>query len=314
MKFLLAQPSTMYYAWQMEILLCNMIDIGVNLNDVEIVCGGKRTMEWDKLAYRYAARFFFYENNSKSNYPSIVRPHILHKHFAQFPSLQEEAIFYIDCDVVFLQPLTWIEKYLKDNTIYLSDTKWYIGYSYFKSKEKGFDMDKELMDLCSKINLPFDLLKQFDNDSGGAQYILKGIDASFWLEVEQDCHTIYNFFNYNINQSLNRRFFNSENEGIQSFCSDMWAVLWNCWKRNKQTKIIKDLDFAWPAFGIQDKERFYILHNAGVVDDSQPIFYKGNYLERLPFEEDFSYIDQSKLSSFYVDQIKKLKHTSCLIK
>lgn len=318
MKFLISQPSTLYYAWQTEILLNNMISVGINLNDVEVVCSGQRTSDWNKLANGYAARFFFYPNTSKSNYPSIARPNALKHHYRQYPTLSAEAVLYTDCDILFFKsPHSFLQGYLNDDINYLSDCKWYIGYSYFKNKEKqgkaGFSLDETLKILCERISLDFDLLVQNDDNSGGAQYLLKGIDANFWEEVEKDCDTIYNYFNYNSQGSINGTYFNSENEGIQSFCSDMWAVLWNLWKRGKETRIVKELEFAWPGYGIQDKDRFNIFHNAGVVNDREQLFYKAKYLDRLPYQDDFSHIKRDRLSWLYTEKIIELKDKTCLV-
>lgn len=315
MKILLSQPSTLYYSWQTEILLNNLLSINFCLNDVEIVCSGSRTNEWNKLASRYAAKFFFYPNDSTSNYPSISRPNALKKHFKQFPELSNEVILYIDCDILFLKPLDWINKYLEDDICYTSDTKWYIGYSYFKSKEKQsekLNIDDELKQLCSLVNLDFDLIKQNDDHSGGAQYLLKHIDHHFWEEVEKDCHTIYNYFSYYTESSINKRYFTSENAGIQSFCADMWAVLWNLWKQNKKTRIVNDFNFAWPGFGYDDKINFNFFHNAGVVNDLEGLFYKGKFINKLPFDDCQCGLKKDKLSYLYVEKILALTDKTCL--
>lgn len=329
MKIVISQPATIYYAWQTEVLLNNLLDIKFNLNDVEIVCSGIRTNEWSKLAFRYAARFFFYasdavthKNNSKLTYPSISRPNVLKKHFKKYPELSNEKILYIDCDILFLSnPTIFLDVFSNDSINYISDCKWYIGYSYFKSKEKqsnklndkvgSLNIDDELKELCKQINLAFDKIVENDDHSGGAQYFLKNIDWQFWEEVENDCDTIYNFFHYHSSNSLNRRYFKSENEGIQSFCADMWAVLWNLWKRDKNTRVIKEMNFAWPGYSYSDKNKFNILHNAGVIEDKE-LFHKVKYVNRIPFYDDFSNKDKTRLSYYYIEQLIKLKDKTCL--
>jgi hypothetical protein len=320
MKFLLSQPSNLYYAWQTEVLLNNMLESGVNLNDVEIVCSGDRTKEWNALANSYAAHFFFYPVTVKSPYPSIGRPNALKQHFKAFPHLAGVAILYVDCDILFLRnPHDFLAPLLNDDIVYLSDTKWYIGYSYLDSKKKDvtklkdqYDTDEILQPLCEAVGLDLALLKQNDDHSGGAQYLLKDADWKFWEEVEQDCTTIYKYFNYQFPNSVNRRYFENENAGFQSFCSDMWAVLWNLWKTGKQTRIAKELEFAWPANSIKNNRNYNILHNAGVVNDKGDEFYKAKYRSRLPYEDDFTKISRDKLSWLYVQQLINLKDKTCL--
>jgi len=38
LRFVCAQPATLYYAWQVEVMLNNFKSMGVNLNQVDIVC------------------------------------------------------------------------------------------------------------------------------------------------------------------------------------------------------------------------------------------------------------------------------------
>ena len=80
--------------------------------------------------------------------------------------------------------------------------------------------------------------------------------------------------------SVNKEFFQNEDRGFQSWCADMWAVLWNLWLRDQETKVIPELDFAWATDVISKLESCSIYHNAGVVSDMMgkvPSFYKGKY-------------------------------------
>lgn len=318
-KVIISQPSNLYYAWQVEVLLNNMIEVGINLNDVEVVCSGLRTGEWAQLAKTYAARFFFYQNTSQATYPSISRPNALTQHFLAYPELSSHPLLYIDCDVLFLNGLSWTLPLVSGDTCYLSDTRGYIGYTYFQSKAKQVTKNKETYStdtilgiLCDKVGITLKTLKDNDIHSGGAQYFLKGIGSEFWREVEKDCETIYRHFHYQFPESVNRTYFNSENAGFQSFCADMWAVLWNLWKRGKQTKIVPEMAFAWPGWGITDKDRVNLFHNAGVTGPKEGLFYKGNYMGKVPYFDDFSGLQQNKMSHVYVQELIKLRDKTCL--
>jgi hypothetical protein len=299
-----------------------MIEVGVNLSDVHIVCSGEPTKEWNKLKERYQANFFFYPFSANSSYPSIARPNALKQHYRQFPALNNIPALYIDCDILFLsEPSKWLKSLLEDDIYYLSDTKWYTGYSYLKSKEacvsmnkEDYDTDRILGELCNRVGIPLQTVKENDDHSGGAQYLFKGIDAAFWEDVEKDCDTIYKYFYFNSPGSINSRYFNSESEGFQSFAlGDMLAVLWNLWKRGKTTRIAKEMDFAWPGYSLEDKDRFNIYHNAGVSNDEDGLFYKGRYKRRIPYFESFEHLSQNRLSWLYASKIQNMKTKTCLI-
>jgi hypothetical protein len=38
LQYICAQPATLYYVWQVEVMLNNFRDVGINLNQVDIVC------------------------------------------------------------------------------------------------------------------------------------------------------------------------------------------------------------------------------------------------------------------------------------
>jgi hypothetical protein len=60
----------------------------------------------------------------------------------------------------------------------------------------------------------------------------------------------------------------------------MWAVLWNLWFREQETKVVPELAFAWATDPISKLESHTIFHNAGIVSETgngYPAFYKGKY-------------------------------------
>ena len=81
-------------------------------------------------------------------------------------------------------------------------------------------------------------------------------------------------------QQVNKIYFKNENDGIQSWCADLWAVQFNLWYRNLETKVVKELDFAWATESIEKLNSCTIFHNAGVTGkymNDIPYFYKGAY-------------------------------------
>jgi len=80
---------------------------------------------------------------------------------------------------------------------------------------------------------------------------------------------------------------------LQIWCADMWAVLWNLWKRNKKTEIIDEMEFTWATNKVRHWEKNAIYHNAGVTSDKDGMFYKAIYQKELPpkdleINEDFA--------------------------
>jgi hypothetical protein len=306
-RFVCAQPTSIFYAWQIEVMINNFIEMGINPNSIDIVSWKVNNVipeEWLKLANAYPVRFFFYDDTRvTTHYISSIRPNILKQHFAAHPELEEESILYHDCDIVLTKPINW-EQFLEDEKWYGSDTRWYIAHSYILSKGQDV-LDK----MCEIVGIEESIIKDNELNSIGAQYLMKCINAEFWANVEKDCERLYNEITM-----LNhiKKAENNQYHELQIWCADMWAVLWNGWKLGKETVCHPDLEFAWGTSTESDFERLNILHNAGVVSSADGLFYKAEFMNRLPYNLNLN-IKEGTASKKYYEIIQKVEKKSVLI-
>jgi len=275
MIYLSAQPATQYFGWQIDVMLHSFVTAGVNLENVHIVGAihGEIDKYFTKLMEKYPGVIFsFYEDTREDKtYISSIRPHVLKKHFSAYDGLKNETIFYHDCDIVFTKPLD-TSKMLEDDICYLSDTVSYIGHNYIQSK------GEDVLDLmCEIVGIDKKTVKENQENSGGAQYLMKGIDKYFWYDVEKDSTNLFKRVS-----ELNKIKKDPNYHEIQIWCADMWAVLWNLWKRNKETRVVDELNFSWSNTNKKQWHINAIYHNAGVVKDSDGMFYKGKYVKEMP--------------------------------
>lgn len=304
LKFICAQPDDKYFVWQVHLWLESLKEIGHSDKAICLVFTPKsreQSKEWQKIVDLYPeSEFFFYKAEEDLNqllgiYIPVLRPYILSKYFKLYPELKEKAIFYCDSDILFTEKFN-ISHLLNDDICYLSDTNSYISASYFDGKEKDVLPEKleqyKTADIFTKLaegmGISREIAEKNNLNSGGAQYLLKNIDAEFWEKVMRDCIQIRRYL-----QNVNKFFFESENRGFQSWCADMWAVLWALWYRGQETKVVKELDFAFSSDNISKFEEVSILHNSGITGDIQndiPVFYKGRYhIGTDPFKDDYFY-------------------------
>lgn len=306
-RFVCAQPASTYYSWQVEVMINNFMEMGVNPNHIDIVCWKVNDVippEWSKLANAYPARFFFYSDTRETrHYISSIRPNILKQHFKAYPNLEEEAIFYHDCDIAFTKPINW-EQFLQDDKWYGSDTRWYIAHSYIKSK--GEDV---LEKMCEIVGIDKKVVEDNELNSIGAQYLMKGINADYWVEVEKDCEKLYK----DITELNNKKkAIEPSYHELQIWCSDMWAVLWNGWKRGKETICHPDLEFAWATSTEEEWNKLNIFHNAGVTGADQGLFYKALFINDVPFNKTIK-VNDGTASKKYWEIIEKTAKKSILI-
>jgi hypothetical protein len=95
----------------------------------------------------------------------------------------------------------------------------------------------------------------------------------------------------------------SPNNPIQSWCADMWSLLWNLLLNNYNIDISKNLDFAWSTEKIKSIKNKTILHNAGVLKNNTDLFFKGDFINKFPFNENYSYVNKDMCSFLYVKEI-----------
>jgi hypothetical protein len=307
LRFICAQPTSLFYAWQVEVSVNNFMDMGINPNNIDIVCwkiNNVIPVEWVKLTQKYPARFFFYDDTRAiKHYISSIRPNILKQHFEAHPELENEAIFYHDCDIIFTKPIDW-KQFLTDDKWYGSDTRWYIAHSYILSKGQDI-MDK----MCEIVGIDESIIKDNELNSIGAQYLMKCINAEFWSNVERDCEKLYKDITElsNIKKARDNQY-----HELQIWCADMFALLWNGWKLNKQTVCHPDLEFAWGTSSERDYDRLNILHNAGVTTSADGLFYKAEWMNRLPYNQNLK-IKDGTASKKYYEYIQQIEKKSVLL-
>lgn len=328
LRFICVQPDDVYYTWQVHLWLESLKKIGHSDKAIVLIFipnNREKSNKWNQIIDLYPeAEFHFYkdvDNVSKllGVYIPILRPYVLMKYFKEHPEMSQKAFFYCDSDILFTDKFN-LDKFLDDDIIYLSDTNSYINASYFDSKVKDVLPEKleeykkiDVLDQTSGlVGINREICEKNNLHSGGAQYLLKNINGEFWEAVLSACINIRVHL-----MNINKQYFENENKGFQSWCADMWAVLWVLWSRNQETVVAPELDFAWAPDPIEKLNRCTILHNAGITGPFMgdiPYFYKGIYHQgKDPFTDPHLHIvydheeSKKKCTYFYVSELLALK-------
>jgi len=332
-KYICCQPDDGYFKWQVHLWLESLKERGEINNAVVLILtpGGREfNTSWKDVEKLYPeAEFRYYKDEKRelnpliSIYIPVLRPYLLMRYFKEFPENENNAIFYCDADIIFTEKFNI--SHLIDNDIsYLSDTKSYISAKYFDSKIKDVLPDKKeeyekvdvLNEACSLVGINREIAEKNVDSSGGAQYLLKNVNWQFWEKVKNDCIKIRVYL-----QSVNKKYFENESKGFQSWCADMFAVLWNLWLLDKKTEIHSDLNFAWSSDNIKRLSEVGILHNAGITGKTMkvgnieiPVFFKGLYhTGKDPFADThiFKVFEDEKSKSlcnwYYVSKLIQIK-------
>lgn len=335
--YITACPCDMYYTWQVLAWLESLGGIG-EADKAHVLLYKPKDVEvpsaWKRLELLYPkATFAVYAEDELTPfikvYPPVIRPAIMAKHFLEHPNLRAKAIFYCDSDIIFTEPLD-VTKFLDDDICYLSDTISYIGATYIQGKVKdclprvkdNFEKKDVLGDMCRIVGINKQVAIDNQLNSGGAQYLIKNVDAAFWAKVMKDCISLNMYL-----RDVNETYFENEAKGYQSWCADMWAVLYNLWLAGKETRVVWEMNFAWATDTMDRLEHARMIHNAGVTNTSTmrtrhknsrgenaivdaPAFYKGKFRKGENPLADMEYVNNiinNEVSRNYVTY-KYLKH------
>ncbi len=297
-KFICAQPANTYYLWQVEVMINNFIKHGIKPADIHILLGiydNNIPYHWQILKEHYKEVGFYFYNDTRSDscYIPSIYFHLLSKHLTEYPNLQDEVLFTHDSDIVFTKKPD-LHSLFSTKKWYVADTHSYLDYKYIQSKD-----DVIYQKMCQIVGIDPLIPKIMGKNIGGAQYIVSNTTSEFWDKVEKDSVALYKYFcevePYYVKKHEN-------DYPIQKWTAGMWSYMWNGWLAGNEIIVEPKLGFVWSTDSIKNIENHSILHNAGVTDKHSEMFYKGAYINSLPYNDAVT-VNDSRASSYYWNEI-----------
>ncbi len=315
--FVSAHPDIPYFHWQTKVYTNNFIEKGIrpeNIHVLFVMVNGltSPTEESLKLKNLGINVHHYLDDRKDKKYIPSLRPMALSRWLKEYPELGK-CYFYHDSDIIFRE-LPNFDKLLSDDIVYLSDTLSYISYDYILGCNNRYETHHPKLEkgyllklMTNIVDISIDVVKENNKNSGGAQYLIKNTDYTFWEKVFNDCEMLYRkLFDFNIRHRI-------PSGELQIWTADMWAVLWNLWRTNHETRIVNDLSFSWATDYLDDYYNHNILHMAGVTEDLRHNrFYKGEFININPFDKlrenqnYFDYISEDSITLKYIDVMKKV--------
>jgi hypothetical protein len=277
---------------------------------------------WKQLEQDFPETKFFYYPDTENvlrltrifQYIPLLRPYCLREHFKAFPELSSDAIFYIDSDVLLHKGVEFLQPFLQDDVVYMSDGKSYNNSEYFDSKIKDvlphrledykkIDVLNEAAHLC---RIDRTVCEQNKNNTGAAQYLLKGVDSKFFDDLLSACCTMKLYLG-----NINRKYFESEEKGFQSWCADIFCMNFLLWHRGFTTATPSELDFAWATDSSDRWHHMNIYHDAGANGGEMFLKRKTEYVNNIstPFQDNLSFVSDKYCYWHYVQEINATKST-----
>lgn len=281
MKFLFAQPAKKRFAWELHTVINSLSKLGVDKKDIILLFA----KEDDSVLMEFNdCKVYSYEDDrfDKSYIPSI-KPYLFYRYLSEDSERENETYVYLDSDTVILD-LEAFKVPVTKSRWYCSDTIGYIGLDYIKSVTNS---SRTLEVMTDAIKVPIEWLESIQNNSGGAQWVIKNPRAGYW-------HDVY------VNSIVLYRSIEPLETTLQKWTAEMWAQLWTMYHYGISPKVSNKLSFAWSTNDSIGKNK--IIHNAGVTED-MGLFFKGIFLDTPPLEA--LYQDSGKVSDLYVKAVKE---------
>lgn len=287
MKVILAQPAVPRFQWELDVLLTNL----AQYNDLEVtLLFSKQDDSIPKyLADKYGCAVFVYEDKRVyRHYIPSIRPYLLYVHLLTHPEYEQGQYLYIDSDIIFREMPDFATFDYDSKKVYGGNCDSYIGLDYILSKQQGPAIAAKMAQICG---ITIDQMRGVPGI--GAQMILNNPTAAFWLRAYRNSNAIH-------------RYFEGVPSDIQKWTAEMWGQLWAWVEAGITPTHSTELDFSRPTDSIEVWDKFKIMHNAGVTVNDKELFYKGQYTDHFPMDEDLSWVTDKKVSIKYVEAIRKV--------
>ena len=295
-KYILAQGAQFKYQWELDIVLTNLFELDPS---ADVVClfmdfpGHPSQQVFDYIVRRWPKIEVLMYNDLRDdkNYIANIRPYLWYCYLSENPKREHETYFQIESDIIFRKLPNYNKIKVSPNEWYGSDCGGYIDYQYLKSVRMG---DEIIANFANIIGISIEEIR--NTPGAGAHWIMQNPTADYWLKVYQDCTKLWNYLE-------------PIDSNIQKWTAEMWAQLLNAPYFGINFNLTRELDFCRPTDDIRMWDKVNIMHNAGVLrEQSEYLFFKGDgkYNYKMPFDDDLSYVRRDRVSSKYVDAIKKV--------
>jgi hypothetical protein len=138
---------------------------------------------------------------------------------------------------------------------------------------------------------------------------MKNVTYSYWERVESDSEQLFKQIT-DINNIKKAE--TPEYHELQIWTADMWAVLWGAWRLGFETKVHPNFNFSWATSHIDSFNNCNIYHNAGAVTGKDGLFFKGDFIDKLPYNEDIR-VNENTTSEKYWQMVQKTAKSSVLL-
>ena len=289
MKYVMAQPAVPRFEWEVKVAIYGLLKAGVLKEDIVILFSRHEESVISEIKNIGVNVHVYSDDRVDFEYIPSLKPYLMYRYLEEDVSRENETYFFMDSDVIVKeQPET--DSHLR-GVWYGSDCGGYLNYDYIVQCDNGFNILKDMSEI---VGVSIEDIKSMNNDSIGAQYIMSKPSSEYFKKVYEDSIKLW-------------KYIKDKDTNYQKWCQEMVATLWNMPLFDVMPRAKKEMEFTWATDSIEKWNKNKIYHNAGVTQDMKDMFFKGDYINKDPFNEDFSHINRNKASYEYTKLITEAR-------
>lgn len=294
MKYIMAQPAVPRFEWEVKVAVYSLLKLRIPKEDIIILFSRHEETVVEEIKKLGVSVHTYQDERYDFEYIPSIKPYLMYRYLEEDVSRENETYFFMDSDVIVRkEPSVEGAEYTRyDQRIwYGSNCNGYLSYDYIIQCKDG---QKILEDMAYIVGVSIEEIKLINSQNIGAQYIMTKPSKEYFHKVYIDSIKLW-------------KYIKNKDTNYQKWCQEMISTLWNMIFFEIMPRVSEDLEFAWATDSRTDWHDNKIYHNAGVTEDMKDMFFKGKYINKDPFNEDFSHINKDTASYEYTKLITEAR-------
>lgn len=312
-KFIMMNPDTFRFYWENTVACVSLLRLGVSPEDIIVVQTAAGRINYSQRLRNELGvqvyRFTDDRTTRQKNYIASIKPYLWTKLLKHAPDMQQYDFFVQDSDIVFREIPNFNNTPATANTWYGADTESYTGVEHLNEKGPNF-----LKEIAPTLNMQPEDFWSYKGHGVGAQWFISHPTLDYWTDVFLECVDLF-YQTVSLEPAYKRRYAREGRPDFyfyQTWTAEMTATLYNCHKHGIEPIITDEFNFDWSSSTKAETKNSHckIIHNSGITKEDarkKHLFFKDDYVNKSPFDEDLSWVNPDYISSEYVQYIQYAK-------
>jgi len=291
MKYIMAQPAILRFEWETKAAVYALKKLGIKKEDIILLFSyvDETSNSVVNTLEHYGATTHLFSDtrtNDEKFYIPSLKPYLMYRYFSGVR--EPDSYLYMDSDVLIMDNI-FTNMLLPDNNNWFgSDVGGYLNYDYITGCDKGLSI---LEGMANIVGTSTDWIKKNNENTIGGQYLIYNPNPDYFYKVYKDSVALWTYIK-------------DIDTNYQKWCQEMVSTFWNMDVFDINPTKSDSMGFTWATDDYSTIWSNNILHNAGIIDDEGPEFFKGKFVNNYPSKKDLVTYS-GKASDYYAETVMR---------